>query len=196
MHESTGRPIRALRVFALSATLGAALIVAAAPAGAAPALPRGRCVEQHAVDANHRQERHMSTSTDSESETRAVSAQTEPQTLLDRLLGFVPRALSSHAHIIFLACLGVYLVLLPLLGVSVSARSELIGGNYTNVTSDLGACIAAGLTVHLVKRDRRRAHELDRWFRRVHERHDALQAGIDRAVAAAERAEAAARADA
>ena len=138
----------------------------------------------------------MSTPIDSESETQAVSAQTEPQTRLDRILGLVPRALSSHAHIIFLGCLGVYLVLLPLLGVSVSAKSELIGGNYTNVTSDLGACIAAGLTVHLVKRDRRRARELDQWFRRVHERHDVLQAAIDRAVAAAERAEAAARGDA
>ena len=41
--------------------------------------------------------------------------------------------------------------MLPLLGVNVSAKSELIGGNYTNATSDLGRCVATGLTVHLVK---------------------------------------------
>lgn len=112
----------------------------------------------------------MSAATETPPETRAVTAQTDPQTRLDTILDFVPRALSSHVHIIFLACLGVYLVLLPLLGVAVSAKAELIGGNYTNVTSDLGACIAAGLTVHLVRRDRRRAQELDHWFRRVHDR--------------------------
>jgi phosphopantothenate synthetase len=110
---------------------------------------------------------------------------------LDRVLAFVPQALSSHAHIIFLACLGVFLVVLPLVGVNISARAELIGGNYTNVTSDLGACIAAGLTVHLVRRDRRRTTEIDELLRRGHE---VLGAQIERAVAAALRAEKAAKA--
>lgn len=135
----------------------------------------------------------MSTPADSPSDTQAVASQVSPQTRLDKLLALVPRGLSSHAHIIFLALLGVYLVLLPLFGVDVSAKAELIGGNYTNVTSDLGACIAAGLTVHLVKRDRRRSSELEQWFHLVHRRHDALQTAIDRAVDAAERAEAAAK---
>jgi hypothetical protein len=121
--------------------------------------------------------------------TQAVTAQAAPQTRLDKVLALVPRALSSHVHIIFLACLGVFLVLLPLFGVNVSARAELIGGNYTNVTSDLGACIAAGLTVHLVRRDRRRSAELEGLFRSGHE---ALNREIQRAVAAAERAEVAA----
>ena len=129
---------------------------------------------------------------DEPSEQQVVAAQVAPDTRLDRILGFVPRGLSSHAHIIFLALLGVYLVLLPLLGVNVSAKAELIGGNYTNVTSDLGACIAAGLTVHLVKRERHRREELEQWFHHVHRRHDVLEAAVDRAVAAAERAEAAA----
>jgi hypothetical protein len=133
----------------------------------------------------------MSTTADSPPETRAVAAQVAPQSWLDKILAFVPRGLSSHAHIIFLAGLGIYLVLLPLFGVNVSAKSELIGGNYTNVTSDLGACIAAGLTVHLVKRDRRRGRELEQWFHSVHQRHDVLDAAITRAAAAAERAEAA-----
>ena len=121
--------------------------------------------------------------------TQAVTAQTTPRNRLDEILALVPRALSSHLHIIFLACLGVFLVLLPLFGINVSARAELIGGNYTNVTSDLGACIAAGLTVHLVKRDRRRAVELTELLCNGHE---ALNREIQRAVAAAERAETAA----
>jgi len=123
---------------------------------------------------------------------QGVAAQVAPQTRLDKILAFVPRALSSHAHIIFLGALGVYLVLLPLLGVNVSAKAELIGGNYTNVTSDLGACIAAGLTVHLVKRDRRRSKELAEMMQLLHVRHDTLEKGVASAAAAAERAEAAA----
>jgi hypothetical protein len=135
----------------------------------------------------------MSTAVDSPTETQAVAAQTTPQTRLDKILALVPRGLSSHAHIILLGALGIYLVLLPLFGVDVSAKAELIGGNYTNVTSDLGACIAAGLTVHLVKRERRRSHDLQQWFERLHRRHDEMQKALDRAVAAAERAEQAAR---
>ncbi len=123
---------------------------------------------------------------------QAAAAQLAPQTRLDKVLAVVPRALSSHAHIIFLGALGVYLVLLPLLGVNVSSKSELIGGNYTNVTSDLGACIAAGLTVHLVKRDRRRSRELAELIDSLHLRHDTLEKGVASAVAAAQRAESAA----
>lgn len=125
-------------------------------------------------------------------ETAPATSQLAPQSRLDKVLGVVPRALSSHLHIIFLGCLGVYLVLLPLFGVNVSAKAELIGGNYTNVTSDLGACIAAGLTVHLVRRDRRRSKELHDLLRTLHSRHDLLQRSVGDAVAAAERAEAAA----
>lgn len=71
-------------------------------------------------------------------------------------LRWVPRVLSSKPHIVWLMALGVYLIVLPLLGVAVSAKSELIGGNYTNVTSDIGACIAAGGTLHLVSQGRKR----------------------------------------
>ena len=56
---------------------------------------------------------------------------------LEKILALVPRTLSSDAHIVFLGgCLGIYLVALALLGVN----------------SDLGAFIAAGLTVHLARR--------------------------------------------
>ncbi|MHB8324287.1 MAG: hypothetical protein ACYDHB_07685 [Candidatus Dormibacteria bacterium] len=80
-----------------------------------------------------------------------------PESPMDHLLGFVPRILASKLHIFFLLSLGVYLVVLPLLGVLVSAKAELIGGNYTNVTSDVGACIAAGGTLHLIHQARKRS---------------------------------------
>jgi hypothetical protein len=79
-----------------------------------------------------------------------------PRSRIDRILQWVPRVLSSKPHVIVLMGLGVYLILLPLLGVRVSANAELIGGNYTNVTSDIGACIAAGGTLHLVNQGRKR----------------------------------------
>lgn len=79
-----------------------------------------------------------------------------PRSRLDRVLQWVPRILSSKSHVIALMALGVYLILLPLLGVMVSAKAELIGGNYTNVTSDIAASIAAGGTLHLVNQGRKR----------------------------------------
>jgi hypothetical protein len=92
--------------------------------------------------------------------TEGTTGLAEPSSGLDRVLQTIPRALSSKAHILLLVCLGVYLIVLPLLGVTVSAQAELIGGNYTNVTSDVGACIAAGGTLHLVRQGRRR-HRLE-----------------------------------
>src|SRR5258708_12185587 len=72
-----------------------------------------------------------------------------PASRLDQVLQWVPRILSSKPHVIALLGLGIYLILLPLLGVTVRANAELIGGNYTNVTSDIAASIAAGATLHL-----------------------------------------------
>jgi hypothetical protein len=79
-----------------------------------------------------------------------------PKSAIDRILQWVPRILSSKPHVVVLMALGVYLIILPLCGVHVSSNAELIGGNYTNVTSDIGACIAAGGTLHLVSQSRKR----------------------------------------
>ncbi len=79
-----------------------------------------------------------------------------PQSRLDKALQRVPQVLASKPHVILLMVLGIYLVVLPLFGVKVSAGAELIGGNYTNVTSDIGACIAAGGTLHLVRQSKQR----------------------------------------
>jgi hypothetical protein len=86
----------------------------------------------------------------------AMQTPETPPSRLDRALKWVPRVLSSKPHVLALMGLGVYLVLLPLFGVVVSAQAELIGGNYTNVTSDIAASIAAGGTLHLVNQGRRR----------------------------------------
>lgn len=93
---------------------------------------------------------------------------------LAKVLGLVPRALSSKPHILFLTLLGIYLVVLPLVSVHVSAFAELVGGNYTNVTSDLGACIAAGGTLHIIKSHREHRREIARLHDLVTELHDKL----------------------
>lgn len=64
--------------------------------------------------------------------------------------------------------------------------------NYTNVTSDLGACIAAGFTVHLVKRSHRRADQLEQLLDALDRRHEALEGSVRTVVEAANKAEAAA----
>jgi len=91
----------------------------------------------------------------------------ETASRIAKLLGWVPRALASKPHIVFLTGLGVYLVLMPLFQVHVSAFAELVGGNYTNVTSDLGACIAAGGTLHIIRSHRQHRSEIARLHDRV-----------------------------
>ncbi len=101
-------------------------------------------------------------------------ADERPRSGLDRILQWVPRLLSSKPHVILLIVLGVYLIVLPLLGLTVSARAELIGGNYTNVTSDISACIAAGGTLHLISQGRRRRKMEEERLRLAQETHSLL----------------------
>jgi hypothetical protein len=97
-----------------------------------------------------------------------------PRSRIDRILQWVPRLLSSKPHIVLLMILGIYLIVLPILGLKVSANSELIGGNYTNVTSDIGACIAAGGTLTLVGQSRRRRRIEEERLRLAMETHRLL----------------------
>ena len=97
-----------------------------------------------------------------------------PTSVLDKALQWVPRILSSKPHVIVLVGLGIYLIVLPLAGVNVSAKSELIGGNYTNVTSDIGACIAAGGTLHLISQNRKRRRTEEERLRLAQETHRLL----------------------
>ena len=90
--------------------------------------------------------------------TGAVAA---PANRFEKILNAVPRLLSSKGHIVFLFALGLYLVVLPVLHIYTPGPTQMLeGGNYTNVTSDLGACIAAGGTVHLIKKNREHRNEL------------------------------------
>jgi hypothetical protein len=97
-----------------------------------------------------------------------------PSSRVDRVLKWVPRILASKPHVIALIGLGVYLILLPLFGVMVSAQAELIGGNYTNVTSDIAASIAAGGTLHLVNQGRKRRQMDAERLRLARETHQLL----------------------
>jgi hypothetical protein len=84
---------------------------------------------------------------------------------LDQILGRLPGLLSSKPVIIFGIVLFCYLFVFAgiasLLGHSdaVTANTQLILGNYTNVSSSVGAGIAAGAGLTLLKRQRR-AHRL------------------------------------
>jgi hypothetical protein len=101
-------------------------------------------------------------------------ADDEPKSRIDRILQWVPRVLSSKPHVIVLMGLGIYLIVLPIIGVRVSSNAELIGGNYTNVTSDIGACIAAGGTLHLVAQSRKRRRVEEERLRLAQETHRLL----------------------
>jgi hypothetical protein len=106
-----------------------------------------------------------------------------PDSSLERVMQKFSRAVSSKTHVIFLAGLGVYLVVLPLFGFVVSAKAELIGGNYTNVTSDIGASIAAGGTLHVIRQGRYRRRQDDERLRLISEMHRLLHHVHARAAA-------------
>jgi len=97
-----------------------------------------------------------------------------PRSRIDQILQWVPRLLASKPHVVWLIALGVYLIIVPLAGINVSAKAELIGGNYTNVTSDIGACIAAGGTLHLVSQSRKRSKIEQERLRLAQETHRLL----------------------
>jgi len=111
------------------------------------------------------------------------------QNTFNRILQWMPRLLSSKPHVVLLTLLGLYLVILPLFGVAVSAKSELIGGNYTNVTSDIGACIAAGGTLHLISQGRKRMRLDEERLRLLREVHGLLHHVHSAAAAELRRAE-------
>jgi predicted phage tail protein len=101
-------------------------------------------------------------------------ADEQPRSRTDKILQWVPRLLSSKPHVLLLLCLGIYLIVLPLAGVAVSSNAELIGGNYTNVTSDIGACIAAGGTLKLISQSRKRGKVEEERLRLARETHRLL----------------------
>jgi hypothetical protein len=97
-----------------------------------------------------------------------------PSSRLDRALQYIPRALASKTHVLLLVLLGIFLVVLPLIGLVVSAQAELIGGNYLNATSDIGACIAAGGTLHLARQEAKRHRLEDERLKLMRELHSLM----------------------
>ena len=73
--------------------------------------------------------------------------------MIKKFLGKIPELLSSNVSIFIFLFLFIYLVLFGVIGLfstwfaksfAPSANMQLVLGNYTNVTSALGAAIAAG----------------------------------------------------
>jgi hypothetical protein len=98
---------------------------------------------------------------------------TEPEPgIAARLLGKLPGMLASLPLIMFGVFLFFYLVVFAGLATifghptAVSANTQLILGNYTNVTSSVAASIAAGASVHAA-RQRRTMHALLAEVRRL-----------------------------
>src|ERR1700754_4811866 len=96
----------------------------------------------------------------------SVDLNGEPtQSRLARALGRLPYLLSSRIVILFGILLFFYLFVFAGLATlfghagAVSTNTQLIFGNYTNVTSSVGAGIAAGASLTLLKHHRR-AHRL------------------------------------
>lgn len=98
--------------------------------------------------------------------------------LIRRVLGSIPPALSSKLHVTGLVSLGAWLVLLPLLGIAhPSTYAQLLGGNYTNIISALGSAIAAGGVVHIAQRQDHHTWNLEDLrdsLMRLHHKHNRL----------------------
>ncbi len=99
-------------------------------------------------------------------DTDPVDLNGEPtQSRLSSALGRLPYLLSSRIVIVFGILLFFYLFVFAGLATlfghpdAVSTNTQLIFGNYTNVTSSVGAGIAAGASLTLLKHHRR-AHRL------------------------------------
>jgi hypothetical protein len=90
---------------------------------------------------------------------------------LDRALARVPAALAHKSHILFLIGLGTWLVLVPVIpgtdAIRPSAFAELIGGNWTNIASALGASIAAGAALATERHARHNRKNIQR----IHDHH-------------------------
>ena len=86
-------------------------------------------------------------------------------------LTFIPRLLASITSRYIFVALFIYLVALPVLNLyTPTANAMLIGGNYTNVTGALGACIASaiGLDIRQSQQRRHAAQRLHEWAVRTH----------------------------
>lgn len=92
---------------------------------------------------------------------------------MKKFIDLIPRVLSSTPAIFIFLFLFVYLVIFGLIGIfaknlAPSADMQLVLGNYTNVTSALGAAIAAGASTAV--------HSS---VKKLHARHDELKKSLE-----------------
>jgi len=92
---------------------------------------------------------------------------------MKKLLDAIPKILSSTPAIFIFLFLFVYLVVFGIVGLfaknlAPSSDMQLVLGNYTNVTSALGAAIAAGA-----------ATAVHSSVKKLHAKHDALKKSLD-----------------
>lgn len=80
--------------------------------------------------------------------------------------------INSVWHVYILLALGIILVILPIAGVSVSQQVELIGGNYTNVISAIGATIAAGTSIKNRVAHHKLRQDMNAILNHIHAGHD------------------------
>lgn len=76
--------------------------------------------------------------------------------------------INSVWHVYILLVLGIILVILPIAGVSVSQQVELIGGNYTNVISAIGATIAAATSIKNRVEHHRLREDINEILKHIH----------------------------
>ena len=108
--------------------------------------------------------------------------QQDQQSQQPKFLQAIPRILASTVSIFIFIFLFIYLVLFGIVGLFIdwlapTANMQLILGNYTNVTSALGAAIAAGAsTQHLtqVRKLNRKHEELKKLVVDLHSKIDNL----------------------
>ncbi|MFZ2560256.1 MAG: hypothetical protein WAW91_01335 [Candidatus Nanoperiomorbaceae bacterium] len=97
--------------------------------------------------------------------------------MIKKIIDKIPALLSSNVSIFIFLFLFVYLVLFGVVGLfsvwfaknmAPNANVQLVLGNYTNVTSALGAAIAAGASTS--------AHAS---LKKLHDKHDTLKQSLD-----------------
>lgn len=97
----------------------------------------------------------------------------DEQTDQPKILQAIPGILASNVSIFVFIFLFIYLVVFGLIGLFVeglapSANMQLVLGNYTNVTSALGAAIAAGASTHNLSQ-----------MRKLHGKHEELKTLVE-----------------
>jgi len=109
----------------------------------------------------------------------------DEQTKGPKFLQAIPGILASNISIFIFIFLFIYLVIFGLVGLFVdwlapSAAAQLVLGNYTNVTSALGAAIAAGASTQHLSQVRKLHHsheELKHLIEGLHHKIDKMSEG-------------------